>query len=178
MSEVSSRHEKHAAGGDPVRCAVLTVSDTRTESTDRSGPLLVELLERSGHRVTERDIVPDEPAAIRERLERWLADPQVDAIVTNGGTGIGRRDTTIDVVQSLLSVELDGFGELFRMLSYRRVGGAAIMSRATGGLVYRDAGAGGDTVVFATPGSPDAVETAVEHLVAPQLAHLVWERRR
>jgi len=156
---------------------VLTVSDTRTPETDVSGPLVERLLAAHDHLVTQKTIVRDDPDAIAVRLEAWIADDRVQVILTTGGTGIARRDTTIEVVRRLVTVELEGFGELFRMLSYRSIESAAMLSRAIAGLVCRDEGAGGDTFVFAIPGSPDAVETAVTGLIAPQLSHLVWHRR-
>ena len=175
----ASSHERAAAAGSrgPVRCAVLTVSDTRTPETDVSGPLIERLLAAHDHLVAQKTIVRDDPDAIAARLEAWIADDRVQVILTTGGTGIGRRDTTIEVVRRLVTVELEGFGELFRMLSYRSIESAAMLSRAIAGLVCRDEGAGGDTFVFAIPGSPDAVQTAVTGLIAPQLSHLVWHRR-
>lgn len=175
----ASSHERAAAAGSrgPVRCAVLTVSDTRTPETDVSGPLVERLLAAHDHLVTQKTIVRDDPDAIAVRLEAWIADDRVQVILTTGGTGIARRDTTIEVVRRLVTVELEGFGELFRMLSYRSIESAAMLSRAIAGLACRDEGAGGDTFVFAIPGSPDAVQTAVTGLIAPQLAHLVWHRQ-
>lgn len=167
-----------AAARRPVRCAVLTVSDTRTMETDEGGRTLIRLLEAAGHATTQRAIVRDEPSAIRAAIEAWVGDEAIDAVVSTGGTGIARRDTTIEVVRSLLTSELEGFGELFRMLSYQEVGAAAMLSRAVGGLVVREPQLGGETFLFAVPGSVNAVETAVAKLVAPQLAHLVWERRK
>lgn len=172
-------HERRAADhaeAHPASCAVLTVSDTRTAQTDQSGPLIERLLTERGHRITGRALVRDEPPAIAGQLETWLADPRLDVILTTGGTGISTRDTTIEVVRRLLTVELEGFGELFRMLSYRQVQAAAMLSRAVGGLVVRDPQAGGDTFIFALPGSTDAVRLAVGELIGPQLAHLVWQR--
>jgi len=162
----------------PVSCAVLTVSDTRTPETDKGGPLIQRLLADAGHRTVAWAIVPDDPEKIRSQIEQWLADPAVHAILITGGTGIARRDTTIEVVRSLLTAELEGFGELFRMLSYEQVRAAAMMSRATGGIASRSSDTGGDTIVFAMPGSTAAVELAMTKLIAPQLAHLVWERSR
>lgn len=179
VSSSSREHERRAADAtahEPVRCAVLTVSDTRTTDTDRSGPLAVEILAEHGHVTVEHSIVRDEPPAIAAQLEAWLADDRIQAILSTGGTGVARRDTTIEVVRGLLSVELDGFGELFRMISHRKIESAAMLSRAVGGLVCRDEAAGGDTFVFAMPGSEDAVRTAMAELIAPQLAHLVWHR--
>jgi molybdenum cofactor biosynthesis protein B len=180
MTSSSPEHQRQAAdaaGHDPVRCAVLTVSDTRTPKTDRSGPLAEEILSAHGHVTVERAIVRDEPDAIAAQLETWLGDQQIQVILTTGGTGIARRDTTIEVVRKLVAVEIDGFGELFRMLSYRDIAAAAMLSRAVAGLVCRKPDGGGDTFLFAIPGSTDAVRTATADLIAPQLAHLVWHRQ-
>ena len=181
MSEPSAEHERQAAQQArraPVRCAVLTVSDSRKPHHDRGGPLAEKLLVAGGHEIVARDLVADDPAGIRARLEAWIADAAIQAVVTTGGTGIAPRDNTADVVRGLLTEELEGFGELFRMISFRKVKAAAMMSRAVGGLTARAAEAGGDTFLFAVPGAPDAVETAVGELIAPQLAHLVWLRSR
>lgn len=180
-SSASSAHQADAAKlarDRPVRCAILTVSDTRTLQTDTGGPLIEKFLVQAGHQCAAKAIVRDEPKAIEAQLQNWLGDREIHAILTTGGTGIARRDTTIEVVKRLLSVELEGFGELFRMLSYEQVKAAAMMSRAVAGLVIRDADHGGETFIFAMPGSPNAVETAMSNLIAPQLAHLVWERSR
>ena len=162
----------------PVRCAILTISDTRTEATDTGGATVARLAQDAGHLVLHRVIVRDDAPAIRSAIEAWLGDPSIDAVLTTGGTGIARRDSTIEVVRGLLTKELEGFGELFRMLSFDAVGPAAMLSRAVGGLVVRPTEAGGDTFIFAMPGSVNAVETAMSKLIGPQLAHLVWERRR
>jgi molybdenum cofactor biosynthesis protein B len=181
MSQSSRSHEQRAAEQAvrwPVRCAVLTISDTRSLEDDVGGPLIERFLREANHEAVERAIVKDEPGRIREKIESWLARGDVDAILATGGTGIARRDTTVEVVRRLLTVELEGFGELFRMLSWQQVGAAAMLSRAIAGLVSRADDRGGDTFVFVMPGSPNAVETAMKSLIAPQLAHLVWERRR
>lgn len=167
-----------SAQRQPVRCAILTVSDTRTRSNDAGGDLVEHIAGSAGHMVTDRILVKDEPIQIRNVIEQWLVRNDLDAILTTGGTGIAHRDTTIEVIRSLLTVELEGFGELFRMLSWEHVRGAAMFSRATAGLVSRPADQGGDTFIFAMPGSLNAVETAMKSLIAPQLAHLVWERRK
>lgn len=178
MADPAREHEMSAAAQvRQVRCAVLTVSDSRTAGTDVSGPLAAKLLAERGHVVVHQDIVPDDPAAISERLETWIADPGIDAVVSTGGTGLAPRDRTVEVVRALLTTELEGFGELFRMLSYKQVGANALMSRAVGGLVSRPLEAGGDTFVFALPGSSKAVELGVKELVAPQIGHLVWLRK-
>lgn len=161
----------------PVNCAVLTISDTRTPETDVGGKLVVQLLERAGCCAAATLIVRDEPSQIRDQLRAWMSDPSIHAILTTGGTGIGKRDSTIEVVRSLLTAELEGFGELFRMLSFQHVGGAAMLSRAVGGMVQHP-DSDRVTFIFAMPGSPNAIETAMNNLIAPQLAHLVWERKR
>lgn len=160
----------------PARCAILTVSDTRTPETDTGGSLIETLLIDAGFHVVARELVADQPAVISGLARRWIEDSQIQAIITTGGTGIARRDSTVDVVRSLLDVEIEGFGELFRMLSYQEVKAAAMLSRAVAGLVIRPAESGGDTLVFSLPGSINAIETAMNNLILPQLAHLVWER--
>lgn len=151
-----------------VGCAVLTISDTRTDETDTSGSLIRGLLAEAGHRVLSSRVVPDDPNAIRIALDDWLNDNKIDAILCNGGTGIAARDTTYDAMVTLLEKRLDGFGELFRMLSFAEIGSAAMLSRAVAGVARR-------TVVFAMPGSPNAVQVAMTRLVVPELPHLVHE---
>jgi molybdenum cofactor biosynthesis protein B len=165
--------EQHRRGGDGsmARCAVLTVSDSRTSETDLSGDLLAAGLMEAGHDVVARQWVADESELISRQLSDWLAELDVQVIVTTGGTGVSRRDTTIEVVEKLLDKRLDGFGELFRMLSYEQVGSAAMMSRALAGLA-------GGVLLFAIPGSPAAVELALEKLMLPELPHLLFERSR
>ncbi|TVQ30356.1 MAG: MogA/MoaB family molybdenum cofactor biosynthesis protein [Phycisphaeraceae bacterium] len=179
MSKSTCEHRRQASEGESSRrvaCAVLTVSDTRTPETDKGGDLVARLLEEAGHEVVERAIVPDESARIGAWIDERLANPGVRAILTTGGTGIAKRDTTIDVVRARLATELEGFGELFRMLSWEEVGAAAMLSRAVAGLATHDTG--GDTFIFAMPGSVNAVETAMTKLIAPEIGHLVWERVR
>ena len=160
--------EHRAAAPEAIGCAVLTVSDTRTEETDASGGKIRQALADGGHQIVAYQVVKDEPQQIRPLLERWAADPAIQAIVANGGTGIAARDTTYDVVAGLLDKRLDGFGELFRMLSYAEIGAAAMLSRAVAG-VYRD------TVVFVLPGSTNAVGLALNKLILPEIAHVVFE---
>jgi molybdopterin adenylyltransferase len=179
MSSIEHQAKAQAmAERRPVGCAVLTISDTRTLETDQGGSLILENLAGGHFDILDRQIVKDEPSMIRDRLTHWIADSRISAILCTGGTGIARRDTTIDVVRSLITVELEGFGELFRMLSFQQVKAAAMMSRATAGLVMQSIEKGGDTYIFAMPGSTNAVQTAMENLIVPQLAHLVWERRK
>lgn len=163
--------EHRGAAPPNVACFVLTVSDTRTTDTDASGRAIVEALEAAGHRVLARRLVRDEPAEIAAEITGWLASGRADAIITTGGTGLSRRDGTADVVERLLEKRIDGFGELFRALSYQDVGPAAMLSRAC-------AGAHGRTIVIALPGSEHAVRLAMDKLVIPELAHMVREVQR
>jgi molybdenum cofactor biosynthesis protein B len=154
----------------PVTCGVLTVSDTRTPDTDTSGALLRQRLIEAGHTVAHHAIVPDDAAVIRATLEAWAAD--VEVVVTTGGTGIARRDTTVEVAETLVTKPLPGFGELFRMLSFEEIGAGALLSRATAGIY---GGAGRETLLFCCPGSQNAVRLAADRLIVPELRHLVWE---
>ena len=169
MSESVERHR--GAAPEVVRVAVLTISDTRTSETDTAGDTIQEVLEAAGHEVIERAIVPDEAAEIRTALVATLDRPDVDAVVTTGGTGISGRDTTYEVVDRLIEKRLDGFGELFRMLSYEEVGSAAMLSRAVAGAV-------GNKFVATLPGSRNAVRLATEKLLAPEIPHVVFELKR
>ncbi len=153
---------------DSESCAVLTVSDTRTPDSDMSGALIRETLNFSGHHVVDYQIVPDEPDRIREILRGWIGRGDVQAILSNGGTGIAARDTTYDAISGMLDKRIDGFGELFRMLSWQEVGAAAMLSRAIAGVA-------GNTLVVAMPGSTNAVRLALTKLIVPELGHLVYE---
>ena len=160
--------EHKASAPRSVRCYVLTVSDTRTEATDRSGRAIAELLGTAGHSLAGRSIVRDDPALVRGTIERQLAHDDVQVIITTGGTGISSRDSTYEAVDALLEKRLDGFGELFRMLSFQEIGSSAMMSRATAGL---SAG----KIIVALPGSEAAVRLAMERLLLPELGHLVQQ---
>lgn len=154
-----------------MRCAVVTVSDTRTLENDRGGQMLAESLTAAGHSITRREIVPDDPNRIRALVEE-LADATVlDAILVTGGTGIAARDQTFETVSSLLTKTLPGYGELFRMLSYEDIGPAAMLSRTIGGVI-------GQVVLLTMPGSPAAVRLALDKLILPELAHVVHEARK
>lgn len=166
----ASDHRAKAAGQGSVPLAIVTVSDTRTPETDTSGKLIRELVEAAGHHITGYRIVRDEPDEVRAALEEFT-DGRARLVIFNGGTGISRRDRTFDVISKALEKTLPGFGEIFRLLSYQEVGAAAMLSRATAG-VYRD------TVIFSTPGSPNAVQVAVEKLILPEIQHLAWELGR
>jgi len=152
-----------------ARVHVVTISDTRTLETDESGKLCVELVEKSGHVVAGRTILPDDPGRV-ESLCRTAAG-EVDAILLNGGTGVAPRDTTYEAISRLLEKRLDGFGELFRMLSYAEIGSKAMASRAVAGVF-------GKTVIFSMPGSTKAVRLAMERLVCPELSHIVGELKK
>jgi molybdenum cofactor biosynthesis protein B len=154
----------HHRDASSVACAVITVSDTRTAETDRSGQHIQELLRRSGHRITQYEILRDEPELIIEAIRAVPLPTEV--IILNGGTGLTRRDATFDAVSHLFEKEITGFGELFRLLSYADIGAAAMLSRAVAGVV-------GDRVVFSVPGSPAAVELAMTKLIVPALGHVV-----
>lgn len=161
-------YESHreSAGNPSIRCAVITVSDTRTAETDKSGQIIREMLESANHDITHYSIVPDEAEKIDAELEKAASAAQV--VIFNGGTGISKRDTTYEVISRRLEKVLPGFGEIFRMLSYDDIGSGAILSRATAG-VFRD------SIVFSLPGSSGAVTLAMKSLIVPELAHLVWE---
>lgn len=152
---------------ESVPCGILTVSDTRTRASDKSGALIRERLESAGHHVVGYEIVPDEPGEVRASVERTCAEGACRAIVINGGTGLAPRDSTYEAITALLDKRLDGFGELFRSLSYEEIGAAAMLSRAV-------AGVRGRTVIFSIPGSTGAVRLAVDKLILPELGHVAW----
>jgi molybdenum cofactor biosynthesis protein B len=154
-----------------ARCAVITLSDTRTLETDKSGRRICELLEAERHQIARRQIIPDDITRLHELLTDLLAGPDVDAVFTNGGTGISRRDTTIEVVTEHLEQVLPGFGELFRMLSWQEIGSGAMLSRAIGGVSR-------GKLLFAMPGSTGAVELAMSRLILPELRHLIHELKK
>ena len=146
----------------PLAIAVLTISDTRTEATDRSGQSLVERLSATGHRLADRQIVPDDVYRIRAVVSGWIADPQIQVVLTTGGTGFTGRDSTPEAVKVLLDKEIEGFGELFRQLSWEEVGSSTVQSRCLGGLANA-------TVVFCLPGSTGACRTGWDGILAEQL---------
>jgi molybdenum cofactor biosynthesis protein B len=154
----------------PARCAVFTVSDSRTVETDRSGGLIRQLLAEQGHAVIEYRLVKNDPTILRQELSTFL-DSDLDLLITTGGTGVGRRDLTIETVMPLLDKTIPGFGELFRHLSFQTIGSRALMSRALGGVAN-------NKLVFALPGSTDAVRLALRELILPELGHLMWEINR
>jgi molybdenum cofactor biosynthesis protein B len=154
-----------------ARCFVLTISDTRTEATDTSGAALVSMLEAAGHAVAGRKLVKDDPTAIRGVVSYAAKAGTNDAVITTGGTGISARDGTFEALSSLFDRRLDGFGELFRSLSYQEIGSAAMLSRATAGVI-------GHCAIFVLPGSENAVRLAMSKLILPEIGHVIRELRR
>ena len=169
---VGMSHLDHkATAPSSVRCYVLTISDTRIVSTDTSGRAIAELLEANGHQVSGRGIVRDDPEAIRTAITQQLDNVSAQVIITTGGTGITSRDSTYEVVCNLFEKRLDGFGELFRMLSYEAIGPAAMLSRACAGTAT-------GKIIISLPGSENAVRLAMNKLLLPELGHLVRELSR
>ena len=169
MSESVQKHRE--ASPEKIRVAVLTISDTRTPETDTGGNIIVDSMQIAGHEVARREIVKDDAPRIQEVLEGLVVDAGVDAIITTGGTGISARDTTYEVVSRMIDKKLDGFGEIFRMLSYEEIGAAAILSRALAGAV-------GSKFLACLPGSTNAVRLAMEKLLVPEIPHVVFELRK
>src|SRR5215468_8532339 len=165
-------HEHKAHGPARVRCYVVTVTDTRTEANDLSGHTARQLIETAGHDVVGYRIISDDATEVTALVRRIFNEGLAEAVILNGGTGIARRDSTYEAVAGLLDKRLDGFGELFRMLSFQEIGSAAMVSRAVGGIM------GGKVVVFSVPGSTGAVKTALEKLIRPELGHLIGELRK
>lgn len=165
-----SREEHRRAAPERLVFASLTVSDSRTPESDRGGRTVRELAAAAAHEVRDGGIVPDSEGEIRAAVEGLLADPGVEVLVVTGGTGVAPRDVTVEAVEPLLERRLDGFGELFRMLSYEEVGPAAMLSRATAGIAR-------GKPVFLLPGSPAAARLAMERLILPEAGHLVAQVR-
>lgn len=168
---MSVNEHKHDAPKH-IRVKVITISDTRTEETDRSGKKMMEMLESHGHIVQKYEIVKDEQTLIRSAVLSGCEDPEIDVVLTNGGTGIAKRDETIEAIQTIIEKEITGFGELFRYLSYvEDIGSAAMLSRAISGIAL-------DTAIFSVPGSTGAVKLAMEKLILPELGHVLKEIRK
>jgi molybdenum cofactor biosynthesis protein B len=162
-------HKEAAASLGGLRAAVLTVSDSRTEATDESGKLMRALFEQAGHQPVVYRILRNDPAAVRATVTELI--DQVDFLVTTGGTGMSPCDLTIEACRPLFTKELEGFGDLFRMLSFTEIGSAAILSRATAGSI-------GPAMLFCLPGSQAAVRLAVERLILPEIKHLIAQVRK
>ncbi|MBZ0290749.1 MAG: molybdenum cofactor biosynthesis protein MoaB [Anaerolineae bacterium] len=170
MTSGADEHRRKAGHG-PVTVAIVTVSDTRTPETDQNRRYIEDRMTALGHQVAAYRLIKDEPEQVAAVMDELSAMPGVQIVLFNGGTGISPRDTTYDVVSRYLEKTLPGFGELFRMFSYQEVGAAAMFSRATAG-VYRG------TLIVSMPGSPNAVQTALEKLILPEINHLAWEIAR
>jgi len=160
------QHKKEAPRS--VSCAVVTISDSRTEEDDESGKLLKQKLNDNGHQVISYSIIKDDADAIGQKIKELMAQQELQVIITSGGTGVGRRDVTVETVSPVLDKKLDGFGELFRSLSYEEIGTASIMSRAV-------AGVGGGKVIICLPGSLGAVRLAMDQIILPEIGHMVRE---
>ncbi len=160
------QHISHAAIS--VGCVVITCSDTRTPDSDASGHCIMHMLKEAGHRVIAYHLVKDNPTKIKAKIKSAVTDSKVHAIIINGGTGISRRDSTFEAVNTILEKRLDGFGEVFRYLTYQEIGSRAIMSRASAGVIN-------GRILFSTPGSENAVKLAMEKLILPELVHMVSE---
>lgn len=163
-------HKRDAEGIGPVSFAVVTVSDSRTEAEDESGTFIQNRMQEAGHRLVSYRLLKNDLEAVRDNVIK-LVEAKVGCIVTTGGTGLGPRDVTIEAVTPLFDKSLDGFGELFRHLSFHEVGTASVMSRAT-------AGSSRGTIIFCLPGSAKAVRLAVERLILPELKHVIRELHR
>lgn len=168
-----SAYDQHqqAAHQITARCAVITLSDTRTIDSDTSGAKIRELLEVQRHAVTNYQLIPDDAGRLKSIIDALLTRPDVDVVLTTGGTGISRRDATVSVIEQVLEQPLPGFGELFRMLSWEQIGSGAMLSRAAGGIAK-------GKLVFAMPGSTKAVELAMTKLILPEIRHLLRELRK
>ncbi|ALF52873.1 molybdenum cofactor biosynthesis protein B [Nostoc piscinale CENA21] len=154
-----------------ITCAIVTVSDTRTPETDKSGQLIKQLLLGANHNIAAYAIIKDEPTQIQEQIESLGKNANLDAIIFNGGTGIAPRDTTYDAIEQLLEKTLPGFGEIFRFLSYQEIGSRAIASRAVAGIYQ-------NKLIFSLPGSSNAVRLGLEKLILPEIVHLVSQMRK
>ena len=162
-------HKSKAPGS--TKCAVITISHTRTEENDDSGRIIRQKLEEKGHKIVASHILKDDAILVRDEIQRLLSDEAIQVIITNGGTGISQKDVTIEAISPLLEKRLDGFGEIFRFLSYQEIGSGSIMSRAMAGTAR-------GKVIICTPGAVGAVELALEKLILPEIGHMGWEVTR
>lgn len=167
---MSHQEHKHKAPQN-IKCAVLTISDTRTEQDDESGKLIRQKLNQEDHQVLSYSILKDDADSIRSAVSELLEQTEIQVIITTGGTGVSQRDVTVETVSPILDKKLDGFGELFRQLSFQEIGTASIMSRAIAGVV-------GGKVILCLPGSVGAVTTAMDKIILPEIGHMVWEATR
>ncbi|HEY41627.1 MAG TPA: MogA/MoaB family molybdenum cofactor biosynthesis protein [Dehalococcoidia bacterium] len=166
-----SYHEHRHAAPENVNCAVLIISDTRTEQDDESGKLIKQRLADNGHKVMSYGILKNDADAIRAKIEELVAQAELQVIITSGGTGASSRDVTVDTVEPMLEKRLDGFGELFRQLTYQEIGTGSILSRAVAGVIR-------GRVVLCFPGSVNAATLAMDKIILPEIGHLVREATR
>ena len=162
-------HKHHAPKN--LNCAIVTISDSRSEADDESGQHIMKNLKENGHNVSAYALLKNDTAAINDKMDELLANTEIQIILTTGGTGLGSRDVTVETVMPLLNKKLEGFGELFRHLSYKEIGSAAIMSRALAGVIR-------DKVVICLPGSKGAVKLALKEIILPEMGHMVREATR
>ncbi len=167
MTHQEHRHQAPAS----VNCAVLTFSDSRTEEDDESGRLLRQNLEEAGHKVTDYGVLKDDAAVISRKISELLDREELQVIITNGSTGVSHRDVAVEAVSPVLEKKLDGFGELFRYLSYQEIGSASVMSRTIAGMAR-------GKVIICLPGSPAAVRLAADSIILPEIGHMVREVSR
>ncbi len=164
-----SAHVEHKAQAPTkIGCAVITCSDTRTPETDTSGYRIMNMLKEAGHGVLSYQLIKDEPKKIKAAVKKTAKNKRIQAVVINGGTGIAKRDSTFEAIDGMLEKRLEGFGEVFRYLTYQEIGSPAIMTRATAGT-YKG------KILFSTPGSENAVRLAMDKLILPELGHIIRE---
>jgi molybdopterin adenylyltransferase len=169
---MTATHLEHKSQGpQSLRCAVITVSDTRTLENDTGGQSVIDHLQEAGHQVACREIIPDDPARMRPLLDELCGRDDVDVILLTGGTGVTSRDQTYETISGILDKPMPGYGEIFRMLSFQEIGPAACLSRAVGGIAR-------GKVVLTMPGSPAGVRLAMEKIIVPELRHFVREAKR
>ena len=168
---MTDHEHKKQSGPQSLNCGVLTISDTRTEDNDEGGSFIVESLISAGHQIKKKLIIKDDSEEIKKLMKELVGSDEFDLIITTGGTGIASRDNTIQTLKPQLEKTMEGFGELFRSLSYEEIGARAMLSNAT-------AGVSGKTLIFCLPGSVNAVKLGMEKLILPELGHLVWEATR
>jgi molybdenum cofactor biosynthesis protein B len=166
-----SHLEHRAASPQSVTCAVLTISDSRTEQDDESGKLYKEQLSQNGHKILAYALLKNDAAAIRQKITELLKQNGLQVIITSGGTGVSHRDVTVETVSAMLEKKLDGFGELFRSLSYQEIGTSSILSRAVAGVIQ-------GKVILSLPGSLGATKLAIEKIILPEIGHMVREATR
>ena len=160
-------HEEHKAKAPKsINCAIITMSDSRTPENDDSGKLIINLLEKNDHKIIDYSIIKDNKKLINKKINQLTKNKKINAIITNGGTGIAKKDVTIEAIKPLFEKELAGFSSLFAKLSYDSIGSAAVLSRATAGIVNKK-------IIFCLPGSPEAVELAMDKLILPEIGHIV-----